>query len=60
MDVGGYPRSLIDANGYLVSVKFSGTLGSVESNRFLRYKVDIGGNLKLINFSGFPRFRFRV
>ena len=32
----------------------------VEFGRFLRYKVDISGNLRLIDFSGFSRFWLRV
>ena len=32
----------------------------VEFGRFLRRRVDISGNFKLIDFSGFPRFWFRV
>ena len=40
----------------------------MESSRFLRYRVDIGRNLRLVDlsrnlrlvdFSRFPRFRFR-
>ena len=27
---------------------------------FLRYKVDISGNLRLIDLSGFLKFQFRV
>ena len=32
----------------------------VKSNRFLRHRVDIGGNLRLMDFSGFPKFQFGV
>ena len=32
----------------------------MESSRFFRYGVDIGGNLRLINFSRFPIFQFRA
>ena len=32
----------------------------MESGRFLRYKVDISGNFKLVDFSGFFRFQFGV
>ena len=38
------------------SIEFSGIPRLVESSRFLRHRVDIGGNLRLIDFSGFPRF----
>jgi hypothetical protein len=41
-------------------VEFSGIPKLVESGGFLRYKVDISGNLRLIDLSGFPRFQFRV
>ena len=41
-------------------VEFSGIFGLVESGRFLRCKVDFGGNLRLVDFSGFPRLWFRV
>ena len=41
-------------------MKFRGILKLVKSNGFLRHKVDIGGNLRLINFSGFPKFQFGV
>jgi len=44
---GGIFRSLIDIGRI---PRF------VESGRFLRHRVDIGGNLRLIDFSRFPRF----
>ena len=31
----------------------------VESSRFLRCRVDISGNLRLVDLSRFPRFYFR-
>ena len=49
-------------------MEFGGILRLVESSRFLRYRVDIGrnlrlvdlsGNLRLVDLSGFPRFYFR-
>ena len=58
-DVSRYPRSLIDASGYPVLVKFSGIVRSVEFSKFLKYRVDIGGNLRLNKFSKF-QFRVRV
>ena len=57
MDVGGYFRSLADVGGYLISVEFGKIVRSVEFSRFLRYRVDISGNLRL---SGFFKFWFRV
>ena len=48
-------RSLVDIGRIFISV---------ESGRFLRYRVDIGRNLRLVDLSRFPRFyfgfRFRV
>ena len=32
----------------------------MESGEFLRYGVDINGNLRLMDLSGFFKFRFRV
>ena len=46
----------MDISGNLISVKFGGISKLVKSGKFLRQKVDISGNLKLINPSGFPRF----
>ena len=49
-------------------MKFSGILGLVESSGFLRCRVDISRNLRLVDlsrnlrlvdFSRFPRFYFR-
>ena len=47
----------MDVSGYLISVKFSGIVRLVESSEFLKYGVDIGGNLRL---SEFFKFWFRV
>jgi len=52
----GISRSLVDISGNLISVEFGGILRLVESGRFLRRGVDIGGNLRLVDLSGFPRF----
>ena len=51
---------MADVGRYLILVEFSRIVKSVKSNKFLRCRVDISGNLRLINFSGFPRFKFRV
>ena len=48
---------MIDASGYFVLVEFGGIVRLIESSGFLKYGVDIGGNLKL---SKFLKFRFRV
>ena len=47
-------------NRSLTSVKFGRVSKLVKSGGFFRYKVDISGNLRLIDFSGFPRFQFEV
>ena len=57
MDVGGYFRSLVDVSRYLVLVEFSGIVRSVKSSKFLRYRVDFGGNLRL---SRFFKFWFKI
>ena len=57
VDISGYLKSLIGISRYLISVKFSRIVRSVESSGFLKYGVDIGGNLKL---SRFFKFQFRV
>ena len=38
----------------------SGIPKLVKFSKFLRRRVDISGNLKLIDFSKFPKFQFRV
>ena len=53
MDVGGYSGSLADVGGYLILVEFGGIVRSVESSGFLKYRVDIGGNLRLSRFLKF-------
>ena len=40
-------------------MEFGGILRLVESGRFLRCRVDIGRNLRLVDLGGFPRFYFR-
>ena len=59
-DVYGYSRSLVDVIRYLILVKFSGIIKSVESGRFLKYKINISRNLRLINLSRFLKFWFKV
>ena len=41
-------------------MRFSGILKLIKSGRFLRHRVNISRNLKLIDFNKFPRFRFGV
>ena len=59
-DVCGYFRSLVDIIEYLILVEFSGIIRLVEFNKFLKCRVDISGNFRLMNLSGFPKFQFRV
>jgi len=56
MGFGGISRSLVDISGNLISVEFGGILGLVESGGFFGRGVDISGNLRLVDLSGFPRF----
>jgi hypothetical protein len=46
----------VDISRIFILVEFSGILRLVESSRFLRCRVDIGRNLRLVDFSGFSRF----
>jgi hypothetical protein len=46
----------VDISGIFISVEFSRILGLVESSRFLRYRIDISRNLRLVDLSRFPRF----
>ena len=41
-------------------MEFSGIFGLVESSGFLKRGVDFSGNLRLVDLSGFPRFRFGI
>jgi len=41
-------------------VEFGGILGLVELGGPFRYRVDVGGNFRLVDPSGFFRFWFRV
>ena len=46
----------MDISGIFILVEFGRILGLVESNGFLKYRVDISGNLGLVDFGRFPRF----
>ena len=54
----------MDISGIFILVEFGRILRLVESSRFLRCRVDISRNLRLVDLSKFPRlyfrFRFRV
>ena len=60
MDIYGYFRSLADVVRYLILVEFSGIIRSVESGEFLKCRVDINRNLRLMDLSKFFKFQFRV
>ena len=51
---------MVDVNGNFMLIKFGRIPRLVESNKFLKHRVDISRNLRLIDFSGFLRFQFRV
>ena len=53
-------RSLVDISRIFILVEFSRILRLVESSGFLRYGVDIGRNLRLMDLGGFFKFWFRV
>ena len=37
-------------------IEFGGIFRLIKSSRFFKCKVDISGNLRLMDFSGFPKF----
>ena len=43
-------------NGSFTLVKFGGVPRLIKSSKILRHRVDISGNLKLIDLNKFPRF----
>ena len=47
---------MVDISRNLILAEFSRIIRLVESGRFLRRRVDIGRNLRLVDLSGFPRF----
>ena len=49
---------ILDPQQILVEFLYQWNL--VESSRFLRYRVDISRNLRLVDLGRFPRFQFRV
>ena len=49
----------MDISRIFILVEFSGILGLVESSGFLRCRVDISRNLRLVDLGRFPRFYFR-
>ena len=50
----------MDISRNFILIKFSGISRLVKFSKFLKYKIDISKNLKLIDFSKFPKFQFRV
>ena len=60
MEFSGNFRSLMDVSGNFTLIGFGGIPRLIKSNRFLRHRVDISGNLRLIDFSRFLKFQFKV
>jgi hypothetical protein len=56
----GNSRSLVDISGIFISVEFGRILRLVESGGFLRCRIDISRNLRLVDLGRFPRFQFGV
>ena len=55
----GFSRNfkfLMGVSGSLILVEFGKVPRLVEFSKFLRYRVDISRNLKLIDLSKFPKF----
>ena len=50
----------MDVSRNFILMEFGGIPRLVKSSKFLRRRVDIGKNLKLIDFSKFFRFQFGV
>jgi hypothetical protein len=46
----------VDISRIFILVEFSEILRLVESGGFLRYRIDIGRNLRLVDLGRFPRF----
>ena len=46
----------MDISRNLIFIEFSGILRLVESGRFLRRRVDISRNLRLVDLSRFSKF----
>ena len=46
----------MDISRNLILVEFSKILGKVELGRYLRYRVDIGRNFRLVDLGRFLRF----
>ena len=50
----------MDVNRNLILVKFSRILRLVELGRLFGYRVDVSGNFRLVDSSGFFKFWVRV
>ena len=46
----------MDISRSLIFVEFGRIPRLVESGRFLRYRIEISGNLRLVDLGRFPRF----
>ena len=53
-------KSLIDVSGNFILMEFGGISMLVKFSKFLKHRVDISRNLRLIDFSRFFRFQFKV
>ena len=49
-------KSLVDISKIFILVEFGGIFGLVEFGGFLRRRVDISGNLRLVDLSRFSKF----
>ena len=56
MGFSGNSRSLVDISRIFILVEFGGILRLVESSRFLRCRIEISRNLRLVDLGRFPRF----
>ena len=53
-------KFLIDISESLILIKFSKIFRLVKSSKFLRRGVDINKNFRLIDFSRFSKFQFKI
>jgi len=49
-------RFLVDIGRILILMESSGILGLVEFGGLFRYRVNVGGNFKLVDLGGFFKF----
>ena len=56
MEFSRISRSLIDVSGNLTFIKFGKIFRLVESGGFLRHRVNVNRNLRLVDLGRFPKF----